>query len=230
MTIRRLHLKYVTLMALPLAAALATPLAAQAAEPANKPAAKPLSAAASAAQARKRSTERAKELAEDTVEQVNAAQLDVADRVLTGIADCEFNQKVTVEPMEGHAGHFHVRHNKVRYTMVPRETTTGAVRLEDKRAGVVWLQIPTKSMLMNTKIGQRMVDSCTQAEQRAAVQAVQGATGTGIGIVPERPAKPAAPAAASAPAAAQAPAAVPSQAAAQVVPLAAAAAPASAAR
>jgi len=153
----------------------------------SKPAAaaKPLSAAASAAQARARSTARAQELAQDTVEQVNAAQLDVADRVLTGTADCEFNQKVTIEPMEGQAGHFHLRHNKARYTMVPRETTTGAVRLEDKRAGVVWLQIPAKSMLMNTKVGQRMVDSCTLAEQRAAVQAVQGATG--IGIVPVSP-------------------------------------------
>jgi hypothetical protein len=30
----------------------------------------------------------------------------------------------------------------------------------------MWLQIPSKSMRMNSKIGQRMVDSCTHVEQR----------------------------------------------------------------
>ena len=174
---------------LPLVALLAltlhaVPAGAQSAQPAAK--APPVKAAAkpapsnAQAKASATSTARAKQMAQDTVEQVNAAQMDVAARVLTGTADCEFNQKVMVEPMDGRAGHFHVRYNKTRYTMVPQETSTGAVRLEDKRAGVVWLQIPAKSMLMNAKIGQRMVDSCTQSEQRAAVQAVQQATGIGI--------------------------------------------------
>jgi hypothetical protein len=39
----------------------------------------------------------------------------------------------------------------------------------------VWLQIPSKSMLMNAKVGQRMVDGCMHPEQRAAVSAVEGA-------------------------------------------------------
>jgi hypothetical protein len=59
--------------------------------------------------------------------------------------------------------------------MVPEETSTGAVRLFDKKAGVVWLQIPAKSMLLNTRAGQRLVDRCTHAEQRAAVGAVSAA-------------------------------------------------------
>jgi hypothetical protein len=170
------------------------------AKPTAKAAAKP-APASPAAQARARSAERAKSLAEDTVEQVNAAQMDVAARVLTGVADCEFNQKVTVQPMEGREGHFHVLHNKMRYTMVPQETTTGAVRLEDKRAGVVWLQIPAKSMLMNMKIGQRMVDSCTLSEQRAAVKAVTEAIGIVAAPAAAPPATPAAPPAAAASAA-----------------------------
>ena len=58
--------------------------------------------------------------------------------------------------------------------MVPEETTTGAVRLEDKKAGIVWLQIPAKSMLMNSKIGQRMADSCLHEEQRVAAAAQDG--------------------------------------------------------
>jgi carbon monoxide dehydrogenase subunit G len=122
-------------------------------------------------------------LAAATVESINEAQLNVAMRVLTGPADCEFNEHVTVEPMEGHPGHFHVGFKGQRYTMVPEETATGAVRLVDRRAGMVWLQIPVKSMLMNSKLGQRMVDACTHAEQRAAVKAVAEA-GSGLGILP----------------------------------------------
>ncbi len=136
------------------------------------------------AKASARSKQRATALAQDTVEQVNAAQLDVAARVLTGSADCEFNQRVHIEPASGQPGHFHVQFAKARYTMVPQETTTGAVRLEDRRAGVIWLQIPSKSMLMNARLGQRMVDACTVAEQRAAVNAVQQATGIGITPTP----------------------------------------------
>jgi hypothetical protein len=128
-------------------------------------------------------------LATETVETISAAQLDVAARVLIGASDCEFNQQISVQPLAGVPGYFTVLHKGKRYRMLPRETATGAVRLEDPGAGVVWLQIPTKSMLMNARAGQRMVDNCLHSEQRIAVRAVADA-GQGIGIVapPEPPA------------------------------------------
>jgi cytochrome c2 len=51
--------------------------------------------------------------------------------------------------------------------MTPVETTTGAVRLEDTQAGAMWLQLPNKSMLMNSKLGQRMADECQSDHQTA---------------------------------------------------------------
>lgn len=134
-------------------------------------------------------------LATEVTEAISAGQLDVAARVLTGTADCEFKQSVTVQPVEGLAGYFHVSHQGKRYRMLPRETATGAVRLEDPASGLVWLQIPTKSMLMNAKRGQRLVDSCLHSEQRAAVAAATAAgqtIGQGIGIEPQAAAAPAA--------------------------------------
>jgi len=115
-------------------------------------------------------------LATDTVEAITENRLEIATRVLTGSAQCEFNQQVSVEAMADRPGHFKVGFNKLHYVMTPEETTTGAVRLEDKKAGVVWIQIPVKSMLMNHKIGQRMVDGCMQTEQRVAVEAAKTAT------------------------------------------------------
>lgn len=113
--------------------------------------------------------------AEEPPMQLNGAQLEVADRVLTGEAACEFNQSVSVLPVTSQRGHFRVSFKKAVYNMVPEETTTGAVRLVDRKAGMVWLQIPSKSMLMNSRIGQRMVDACMHSEQTAAVAAVEAA-------------------------------------------------------
>lgn len=104
----------------------------------------------------------------EAAQELSENQLAIAARVLTGRAECEFNQSIDVQPLDGKPGHFAVEFNKVRYTMVPEETTTGAVRLFDRQAGVTWLQIPVKSMLLNTRVGQRLVDSCTLQTQRTA--------------------------------------------------------------
>ncbi len=106
---------------------------------------------------------------------LSEGQMQAAARVFTGDAGCEFNQHVSVKAVAGQPGHFHVGFKKAVYNMVPEETTTGAVRLEDKKAGIVWLQIPVKSMLMNAKLGQRMVDACLMPEQHAAVAAAEAA-------------------------------------------------------
>ncbi len=151
-------------------ACLAAPAAHAAEErPKGKAAAKP-----SAAQQR---ADKAKglALATETVQRVSEAQLQIADRVHTGRAACEFDQVVDLDRIAEHPGHFRLKFKNASYTVVPEETTTGALRLEDKKAGIVWLQIPSKSMLMNSKIGQRMVDNCLHPEQRAAVRAVEGA-------------------------------------------------------
>jgi hypothetical protein len=114
-------------------------------------------------------------MATSTVGAITANQLDIAARVLTGKADCEFGEHVNVDAIAANPGHFKVSFKKASYTMTPEETSTGAVRLQDKKTGMVWLQIPTKSMLMNQKIGQRMVDGCTQSEQRVAMEAAKAA-------------------------------------------------------
>lgn len=125
--------------------------------------------------------DRAKGLAlgQETAQRVSDNQLKIADRVLTGDATCEFDQVVSVLPIDGQPGHFRITFKKVDYMVIPEETTSGAIRLEDKKAGIVWLQIPSKSMLMNARAGQRMVDGCMHAEQRAATSAVQGAASPG---------------------------------------------------
>lgn len=94
-------------------------------------------------------------------------QLAVADRVMTGTAECEFKQTVSVEK-ETAPGHFKVTYGKNSYSMVPQETTTGAVVLVDKAKDVEWLQIPAKSMLLDQKAHKRLVTECQEAAQKTA--------------------------------------------------------------
>ena len=87
--------------------------------------------------------------------------------VLTGQSRCEFDQSVNVAAVPNQKGWFNVEYKGKSYLMAPEATTTGAVRLEDKKNSMMWLQIANKSMLMNSKIGQRMVDNCVHPSQKA---------------------------------------------------------------
>ena len=49
-------------------------------------------------------------------------------------------------------------------------TTTGVIRLEDAKAGAVWLQLANKSMLMDQKKGRRLADECAHPDQLAFAQ------------------------------------------------------------
>ena len=145
--------------------------------------------------AAKKPAAKAAEPVSATNDNLDPGQLSMADRVLTGIADCEFKEKVDVEKIPGHSGNFKVTYEHKTYVMVPEETTTGAIRLVDTAGAVVWIQIPMKSMLMNQKEHHRLVDNCMEDEQRIAVQSSQKA-GANAGALAPSVASPAAVAAA----------------------------------
>lgn len=104
-------------------------------------------------------------------ETLSAVQLEIAKHVFTGRARCEAGQSVDVEADKDKPGFFHVSFNGAHFLMVPEATASGAVRLFDRHAGVLWLQIPVKSMLMNQKKGERMLDGCVAPQQSSFHQA-----------------------------------------------------------
>ena len=93
-------------------------------------------------------------------------ELAIAKTIQTGTIACELGAHVSVTADEKNPGFFHVTSGKQRYYMHPVESRTGAVRLEDNRAGAMWLQLGNKSMLMNQKQGQRVADDCATPTQR----------------------------------------------------------------
>ncbi len=168
--------KYALIAALALALPLAAPAqTATPAKPASKPAAKAPSGTASAKPAPKRqvtrkaakAVEEVTPISEDPEIALTEADLAVAKRVSIGRAQCELGADVTVTADEKKPGMFTVSTKGQRFRMHPVESRTGAIRLEDPRAGAMWLQLGNKSMLMNQKQGLRIADECQTAEQVA---------------------------------------------------------------
>jgi len=105
-------------------------------------------------------------VASDAVSQ----DLAIAQQIHQGLMPCEMGASVRVEADAAAPGFFHVQGKGFRYRMYPVRTTTGALRLEDKKAGAVWLQLANKSMLMDQKKGRRVADECAHPEQVAYSQ------------------------------------------------------------
>ena len=100
-------------------------------------------------------------------------ELSIAEQVHVGHIPCELGASVNVTADANAPGHFHVDGKGFKYHMAPVATTTGAVRLEDQKAGAVWLQIANKSMLMDQKRGQRLADECMSPAQYQVAQAIK---------------------------------------------------------
>lgn len=100
-------------------------------------------------------------------------ELEIAQRVHVGQIPCELGTTINIAVDPDEPGHFHVGGKGFKYHMAPVATSTGAVRLEDHKAGAVWLQIANKSMLMDQKKGQRLADECMSPEQVVVAEAIK---------------------------------------------------------
>ena len=104
---------------------------------------------------------------------MSPAELAIAERVHVGSLPCELGSTVNVTADTKAPGYFEVHGKNFKYRMFPVATTTGAIRLEDQKAGAVWLQLPNKSMLMNQKLGMRLADDCMSPAQMKVAEAIK---------------------------------------------------------
>lgn len=101
-----------------------------------------------------------------------------------GEYQCEFKRVVQVLANPRHEGYVDLHFDKKVVTARPVLSSTGAVRLEDVRGRFLMVQIAFKSMLMDTKIGQRVADDCQHDQHREARRAAANAPPqAGLGII-----------------------------------------------
>lgn len=107
-------------------------------------------------------------------------QLQAAAATYYGPYDCEFKQTLSISrhPTEGYVV---VTFSNKAYTMKPVRSRTGAVRLEEVDQGpMLMVQIPAKSMLMDTVRGRRIVDACVNEIQAKEVSTDTNALGMNL--------------------------------------------------
>jgi hypothetical protein len=97
----------------------------------------------------------------------------IAEQVHTGRIVCEMGNVVHITPDAQNRGFFTLQMGKHRFHVSPVPTASGAIRLEDTQKGAMWLQLANKSMLMNSKLGQRMADECQSPAQVAVAEAMK---------------------------------------------------------
>jgi hypothetical protein len=101
---------------------------------------------------------------------------DITDTVVTDYA-CELNNKVTIYTNEKDDGHIALRWKNRVHRLERIGTTTGALRFENPKFGLIWIGIPSKGMLLDSKLNRQLANECKNAEQAkplvAAVPAVE---------------------------------------------------------
>jgi hypothetical protein len=121
---------------------------ASAAEPAKKPA----------------KTSKAKAAKPAPAAEPTEAEPDVADTITTEY-NCELGNKVTTYHNENDDSHIAIRWKKRLHRLTRVGTTTGAVRFENQLFGLIWIGIPSKAMLLDSKLNRQLANECKNAEQ-----------------------------------------------------------------
>lgn len=151
-----------------------------AAKPAAKSTTKSKKSSAKVRRSALKAVEEVTPIDDDVNVKLSAEDIELAKRVQVGVIQCELGAAVTVTADEKRPGFFTVQTKGNRFHMHPVNSRTGAIRLEDPRAGAMWLQLGNKSMLMSQKLGQRLADECISPAQLAVAEEMKRNPGTSI--------------------------------------------------
>ena len=80
--------------------------------------------------------------------------------LIAGNFHCELGNRVDVSADPQRPNAINLAWKGRSYPLQAVATSTGALRYEDAASGNVWIQIPAKSMLLNTKAGQQLANEC----------------------------------------------------------------------
>ena len=105
-----------------------------------------------------------------TLTAADQEQLLAAGQTYYGPYDCEFKHTIDIAASQKYPSYVDVKHCKADYLINPVLSSTGAIRQEDERGDTLMVQIASKSMLLNVKTAQRIVDDCVSPKQRELIE------------------------------------------------------------
>ena len=139
---------------------------AQAADAVKKPAAKAKAKAAKAAPAKPK-TEPDEEA--DEPETAGSSTTDF---------NCELGNKITIYANASDDKHIALRWKKRVHRLTQVGTSTGAQRFENRLYGLIWIGIPAKGMLLDSKQNRQLANECKNDEQSKPVSVEASAVET----------------------------------------------------
>lgn len=96
--------------------------------------------------------------------------------------NCELGNKITIYSNEKDDSHIALRWQKRLHRLSRVGTTTGAHRFENRLYGLIWIGIPAKGMLLDSKQNRQLANECKDAQQ--AKPAVLVEAPASLGVVP----------------------------------------------
>ena len=160
------------------ALALAAAVACAPANAAAKPVVHPKAEAVLKAQAAKKKPAKKAKAAAGTAAVAAAAAVaadplevdepDITDTRTTEYA-CELGNKITIYTNDNDAAHIALRWKTRLHRLARIGTTTGALRFENPHYGLIWIGIPSKGILLDSKLNRQLANECKNAEQSAIV-------------------------------------------------------------
>ncbi|VXC73939.1 hypothetical protein [Massilia sp. 9I] len=103
------------------------------------------------------------------------AEPDITDTVVTEYS-CELGNKVTIYTNVNDEGHIALRWKKRLHRLTRVGTTTGALRFENPFWGLIWIGIPAKGILLDSKLNRQLANECKNAQQATVASAAPAAT------------------------------------------------------
>ena len=134
----------------------------------------PLAAHAEAAPSKAKTMHKASKTAAPVVQDEDELEPDVRSAKNYDYK-CELGNSLTMYTNAEDHEHIAMRWKKRLYRMHRVDTTTGAYRYENKKAGFIWIGIPAKSLLLDSRKGQQLANECVSNE---AMMAGNTTTGT----------------------------------------------------
>jgi hypothetical protein len=77
---------------------------------------------------------------------------------------CEFGVNFTTYKIDSDDSHMFVRWESGMHRLERVMTTTGAQRFENEASGLTWIAIPTKVVLLDSKLHRQLANECKTAE------------------------------------------------------------------
>ena len=80
-----------------------------------------------------------------------------------GVYHCELGRSVGVKSLTRDGQTMELKWNRKEYTMAAVEARSGALRYEDTQAGLAWITIVGKSLLLDVRKGAQLANECKYA-------------------------------------------------------------------